>query len=136
MDAALTSATTRVGVHPESRNGSSRMSRVCASWSTIPTTMNSAALNSPWASTNAHPAAVASGWPMPRRTTMKPSWLIVPKASSCFRSKDRNARKPPATIVTSPTVTTSGRHTPTPAKAGARRATRYTPAFTIAAEWR
>ena len=42
----------------------------------------------------------------------------------------------PAIIVNNPTPTTSGRHGPTAAKPGASRATRYTPAFTIAAECR
>ncbi len=67
IDAALTTATTLVGPHPAPRAGSARMSRVPAWWSTMPTTMNSAALNRPWAISRAQPATVASGSPEPEQ---------------------------------------------------------------------
>jgi hypothetical protein len=44
----------------------------------MPTTRNSAALNSPWASTSAQPATSAAGVPSPSSTIISPSWLIVP----------------------------------------------------------
>ena len=124
MDAAATSATAWVGRHVGPSRGSSRMSREWTPWSTTPTTMKSAALNRAWASRRAHPAAVVSGRPSPNSTMRKPSWLIVPKARTCFRSTGRSARQPPTTMVVRPTETTSGRHGPASAKAGAKRATR------------
>jgi hypothetical protein len=54
------------------------MSRVPASWSTMPTTMNSAALNAPWASSTTTPACARSYSPMPNSSIMNPSWLTVP----------------------------------------------------------
>jgi hypothetical protein len=136
IDAALITMTARVGPQPRPRSGSRSMSRVWASWSTMPTTMNRLALKRACASRRAQPAVVASGWPIPSSTVRKPSWPIVPKARSCLRSRGRSARRPPAIMVNPPTTTTIGRQAPTAAKAGAKRASRYTPAFTIAAEWR
>ena len=55
------------------------MSRVPVWWSMMPTTMNSAALNSGVREQHdACPAVVASGVPAPNRTMRKPSWLTVP----------------------------------------------------------
>lgn len=124
IDAAATRPVTWVGLQAAPSRGRDRMSRVCRPWSTIPTTMNRVALNRAWATSRAQPATVASGRPMPTSTVMNPSWLMVPKASNCFRSHGRRALRPPAIMVTRPTVTTSGRHTGTDAKAGARRAIR------------
>ena len=113
------------------------MSRVPVSWSMMPTTMNNAALKTAWANSSKLTATAASAVPAPATTNMKPSWLTVPKASSSLRSCWRSARKPPAIIVTRPTVNTVGRQKASDdAKAGDKRATRYTPAVTIVAECR
>ena len=55
-----------------------RRSRLPVSLSTMPTTMNSAALNSPWASSIAAPASAASSVPRPLIMIRKPSWETVP----------------------------------------------------------
>jgi hypothetical protein len=67
---------------------------------------------------------------------MKPSWLTVPNARMRLRSYWRSARHPPTSMVMRPTVSTSGRQVGARANAGASRAMRYTPAFTMVAEWR
>ena len=136
IDAAEATVTTTNGRHAAVSGGISRRSRVPRFRSMVPTDMNRAALNTAWASSITHPAAVAAGVPMPNSTIRKPSWLTVPWASSSLRSCWRIDRRPPNTIVTAPTVSTSGRQTPVVAYTGANRATRYTPAFTIVAEWR
>ena len=86
--------------------------------------MNAAALNMPWASSTAAPVTSAAIEPQPSTIIMKPSWLIVPIANSSLRSVWRSARTAPTSIVTAPTVTTTGRHHPRIANAGANRATR------------
>ena len=86
------------------------MSRVPCSWSTMPTTMNAVALNAAWARSIVQPAMVVAVVPQPNTAIMKPSWLIVPSASSSLRSVRRRARRAPTTIVTTPTLTTTGRH--------------------------
>ena len=78
IDAALIVATILVGVHPRPTGGSSRMSRVPVWWSRMPTTMNSAALNTAWDMRITMPAVVIAGLPAPNSTIMKPSWLTVP----------------------------------------------------------
>ena len=40
--------------------------------------MNSAALNTAWASSSTQPAVGELGVPTPNSTIMKPSWLTVP----------------------------------------------------------
>ena len=102
----------------------------------MPATMKAAALKAPWASSMTQPAVSAAGVPQPNTAIISPSWLIVPKARSSLRSCWRIARRPPPIIVTTPTVTTTGRHRSRSTNAGARRATRYTPALTIVAECR
>ena len=57
---------------------SARMSRVPAWWSTMPTTRNSVALNSAWASSIAIPARAVARVPTLKTTIRKPSWLTVP----------------------------------------------------------
>ena len=47
------------------------MSRVPVWWSTMPTTMNSAALNAAWATSSTQPAVVAAGVPAPNRIIMQ-----------------------------------------------------------------
>ena len=124
--------------HDRSRRGIRRRSRVPNWWSRMPTTMNVGGLEARRGRAAApHRPPSPPAVPMPNTATMKPSWLTVPKASSSLRSYWRRARSPPATIVTRPTPITTGRHQSTStANAGDRRATRYTPAFTIVAEWR
>ncbi len=78
IEAAETSVTTTVGRQPGPGRGMRRMSRVPAWWSTMPTTMNSAALNRAWANTSSQASTTVSAVPNPNITTMKPSWLIVP----------------------------------------------------------
>ncbi len=78
IDAADTTVTTMTGRHPGPGRRSSRMSRVPAWWSTMPTTMNRAALNSACASTSSHASTTVSAVPRPNITTMNPSWLTVP----------------------------------------------------------
>ena len=86
IDAALMITThDRTGHEPKSFGRCNR-SRVPSWWSITPTDMNSVALNTAWASTSTQPAVTDSGVPMPKSTNMKPSWLIVPNASSSFRS--------------------------------------------------
>jgi hypothetical protein len=53
-----------------------------------------------------------------------------------LRSTWRNARRPAAVIVTSPTPTTTGRHIGSSLNAGANRATTTIPALTMVAECR
>src|SRR5690606_17621742 len=89
-------------------------SRVPAWWSTIPTTMNSAALNSAWARTSSLASTTVSGVPRPNNTTMKPSWLTVPYASSSLRPNCTSPCRPPATIVPEPTATPDGHQERTP----------------------
>ena len=55
-----------------------RRSRVPASWSMMPTIMNSGALNTAWARSMASPAIAASRVPRPLATMRKPSWETVP----------------------------------------------------------
>lgn len=57
---------------------SERRSRPPAAWSTMPTTRNSAALNSACAGSMATPARAAASVPAPNRMVRKPSWLTVP----------------------------------------------------------
>lgn len=102
----------------------------------IPTTMNRHALNNACATIIATPASAASGVPMPTSTIRKPSWLTVPNASTSFRSTTSSDRSPASSIEATPRVSTSGCHTGFAANTGASRATRYTPAFTMAAACR
>ena len=124
MDAALIATIHDSAGHDPTSRGRWRMSLVPSWWSITPTDMNSVALNTAWARTSTQPAVADSAVPMPNSTNMKPSWLIVPKASSSLRSCWRRARNPPNSIDTAPIVTTAGRQNPTPTKAGAKRATR------------
>ena len=114
----------------------SRRSRVPASWSRMPTTRNSAALNSACATSIATPASAAFAVPAPNSTASRPSWLTVPYASSSFRSVCRSAAQPPSSSVTSPATTVTGRHGPAAASAGPSSPMRKMPAFTIAAACR
>ena len=59
------------------RAASSRRSRVPASWSTTPISMNSADLNSACATVCTIAAVSATGVPMPMAVTSRPNWLIV-----------------------------------------------------------
>lgn len=144
IDAEAATASRSLSSQPlavRSRNrgsrGSSSTWRVPNWWSTMPTAKKADALNRPWATSMTVPALMASSVPMPNTATRKPSWLTVPWARSTLRSWRRNARTPATTMVVRPTVSTTGRHQATrSAYAGARRATRYTPAFTMVAAWR
>jgi hypothetical protein len=73
MDAALTAATIFTGPQPGPSWGSVRRSRLPVSWSSIPTTMKSAALPSPWATSSTHPASTAAGVPSPNSSARYPS---------------------------------------------------------------
>ena len=59
------------------RPDSSLRSRLPASRSTTPTSMNSVALNSACAMTSSAAAASAADVPTPTRATIVPSWLTV-----------------------------------------------------------
>jgi len=98
--------------------------------------MNNAALNIAWAHSIASPASIRSPLPAPTSTAISPNWLTVPNARINFRSYSRTARQPANSSVATPRITTMGRHGGEPAKPGASRAIRYTPALTIAAAWR
>ena len=113
-----------------------RMSRVPVAWSITPTTMNSAALNMACAHSMASPASIMSLPPAPTMTVINPSWLTVPNARINLRSYSRTARQPASSMVSTPSVITVGRHGGESANPGAIRATRYTPALTIAAACR
>ncbi len=63
-----------------------RRSRVCASWSTIPAVMKSAALKTAWFKIWKIATVAASGVPKPRSMVIRPRWLTVEKARSAFRS--------------------------------------------------
>ena len=102
----------------------------------IPTTMNNAALNIAWAHSMVSPANMRSPPPAPTSSVIRPSWLTVPKARISLRSYSRTARQPASSMVASPSVTMTGRHTGASANPGVSRATRYTPALTIAAACR
>ena len=78
IEAAAMVVTTSTPRQPGPGRGSQRTSRVPRWWSTMPTTMNEAALNAPWASSMMQPATSAVGVPHPNTAIMKPSWLIVP----------------------------------------------------------
>jgi hypothetical protein len=71
--------------------------------------MKRAALKAPCASSTVTPASVAFSYPAPNSTTSRPSWLVVPCASSSFASRCASARHPPISIVARPTPRTSGR---------------------------
>ena len=62
--------------------------------------------------------------PAPTITVIKPSWLTVPKARINFRSYSRTARQPANSIVTTPSITTIGRHGGESANPGFIRAMR------------
>ncbi len=51
---------------------------MCAAWSTMPTTMNNAALNSACAVSMAMPASAPLLVPNPTMAIRNPSWLTVP----------------------------------------------------------
>src|SRR6476620_5915835 len=53
-----------------------------------------------------------------------------------LRSDCTSASHPPTSIVAAPTTDTVPIQTPVPPRAGLSRASRYTPALTIVAEWR
>ena len=136
MLAVAAAATTKSGLCRPPSHASLRMSRVPVAWSTMPTTMNSAALNMACAHSIANPASIRSLPPAPTIRVIRPSWLTVPNARISLRSYSRTARQPASSIVSRPSVTTIGRHGGASAKPGVKRATRYTPAFTIAAACR
>ncbi len=115
---------------------SRRMSRVPVAWSTMPTTMNRAALNIACAHSMVSPASIRSPPPEPTSTVMRPSWLTVPNARMSLRSYSRTARQPASSMVSRPSPTMIGRQGGASAKPGVSRATRYTPALTIAAACR
>ena len=114
------------------------MSRVPVWWSTMPTTMNSAALNDARGRAGGRtPAAVAAGVPdaeqhhqeaeLADRAVGEQQLEVVLAQRAQAAGHHRDER---------PTVRTSGRQTPRRRTPGANRATRYTPAFTIVAECR
>ena len=78
IEAAARMLTPRIGRHEASNPWRRRTSRLPTWWSMIPTTMNSAALNAPWASRSTMPAWASSYSPIPNSSIMKPSWLTVP----------------------------------------------------------
>lgn len=112
------------------------MSRVPASWSTMPTLMNSAALKVAWLSTCSTATAAAAGVPKPSSMVINPRWLTVEKASSALRSSRKQAIQAATTMVTSPVSDTIRNHASVPASAGHSRAIRKMPAFTMVAECR
>ena len=115
---------------------SRRRSRVPASWSTTPTSMNSPDLNSACASVCRAAAARAAGVPMPIVATIQPSCETVEYAMSCLRSVFCRAKTAPITAVPMPAVTSSAVHAGVPAKAGEKRMSRKMPALTTAAACR
>ena len=135
LAAAAAAMTSSTGLR-EPSHASSRMSRVPVAWSMTPTTMNSVALNIAWAHNSASPASITSPPPVPTSTVIIPSWLTVPYARTSFRSYSRSARHPAMISVSEPRTTTVGRHGGASANPGVSRATRYTPALTIAAACR
>jgi hypothetical protein len=74
--------------------------------------------------------------PSPNSSTSVPSTLTVAKASTRLRSVEPKESSAPHTIVTSPTATSVPCHTGVPPSTGERRASRYTPAFTMVAACR
>jgi hypothetical protein len=113
-----------------------RMSRVCASWSTMPALMKSGALKVAWLRMWKAQAMAAIGVPKPSSITMRPRWLTVEKASSALRSSLKMAIQAPTSMVMRPAEVTMRNHRSVPARAGHRRASRNTPAFTMVAECR
>ena len=136
MLAVAATAMTRSGLLRCPSQASRLMSRVPVAWSMTPTTMNSEALNIAWAHSRASPASIMSLPPVPTITVIRPSWLTVPNARISFRSYSRTARQPASSMVSTPSTTTVGRHGGESANPGDIRATRYTPALTIAAACR
>ena len=113
-----------------------RTSRVPVVWSIAPTIMNSVALNIAWPSVSASAASIAARVPIDVTVMMKPSCDTVPYASTSFRSFCRSAIQPAITMVTRPSGMIARCHVVVVPNVGDRRATRKTPAFTIAAECR
>ena len=112
------------------------MSRVPLVWSMMPTTMNRAALNIACAHSMVSPASIRSPPPAPTIRVIRPSWLTVPNARMSLRSYSRTARQPASSMVARPRTTIIGRQGAASANPGVIRATRYTPALTIAAACR
>jgi hypothetical protein len=112
------------------------MSRVCASWSTIPADMKSAALKVAWLMMWNTATVAAALVPKPRSMVIRPRWLTVEKASSALRSSLNSAILAPITMVIRPAVATIQNHSGVPASTGHSRAIRNSPAFTIVAECR
>ena len=77
MDAAASPVRTAVTGMTLRRPDSSRTSRLPASRSMMPTSMNSVALNSACAAVSSVAAARAAVVPTPTREMMNPSWLTV-----------------------------------------------------------
>ena len=135
---AAPATTASVAVHGISAASppSHRMSRECVSWSTMPATMNSDALNAAWLRTWNTAATAASGVPIPTRQVTSPRWLTVEYASSPLRSCLKIAIVAANSSVTAPTVVTIASNQPDPASTGCSRISRKTPALTIVAECR
>jgi len=137
--AALTPATTAVtNVTGMTRPSPPRAvtSRVPASWSTDPATMNSGALYSACASKNTTSASPAYVPPIPMSITIVASATTVEYAKSALLSRRSSASAAATTTVTPPTRLSVHTHSGTVANTGAIRASRYTPALTMVAEWR
>ena len=81
------------------------MSRVPASWSTTPMSMNSEDLNSACASVCVSAAAIAIGEPTPMAATIHPRCDTVEYAVRCFRSVFVIANRPDMSAVNNPVIT-------------------------------
>ena len=119
---------------PRARNCG--ISRVPVSWSTMPTTKNSAALNAAWLSRCAVPAKRPSSDARPYRLISRPSCDTVEYASRALRSVWRRASHDPQNSVARPSGTSSPDHRALLPKISPNLATSTTPALTMVAECR
>ncbi len=71
---------------------------------------------------------------MPSNSVIRPRWLIVEYASTPFMSFWKVAEMAPSSNDAAPADETAQNQSSVPARAGHSRASRKTPAFTIAAE--
>ena len=125
--AALTPATTAAThVHGIARPSPRSLvtSRVPASWSTEPATMNSGALYSECANRKTTIALIAAGVPTPMSSTRVPSAINVLYASSRLLSRCSSASAAAARIVAPPASVSNQNQSGVPPSPGARRASR------------
>lgn len=89
-----------------------------------------------WPRVSARAASIVARVPIDATVMMNPNWLTVPYAMISLRSFWRRAIQPPIIMVKRPSGMMIGCHALVALKVGASRATRNTPALTIAAECR